>query len=131
MTRELRAADQDDWANCFLGGLASGALLGRIHGDPSRALPTAIVFATVGTGIQLASLHVAEYRLWHFLTKVDKETEPTSRIATDIVTSVTKIKASLDFELPEWFPIKKVDEEATKKRAIASGLKACIQDPFL
>ena len=32
LTRELRAADPDDWANFFLGGLASGALLGRIHG---------------------------------------------------------------------------------------------------
>ena len=92
-------------------------------GGPSRALPTAIVFATVGTGIQLASLHVAEYRLRHFLTKVDKETEPTSRIATDIVTSVTKTKAWLDFELPEWFPIKKFDEEAAKKRAVERELQ--------
>ena len=106
-------------------------LLVRIHGDPSRALPTAIVFVTVGTGIQLASLHVAEYRLRHFLTKVDKDTEPTSRIPTDIVTSATKTKAWLDFELPEWFPIKKFDEEAAKKCTTESGLKACIQEPFL
>ena len=115
----------------FLEGLQAVLLLVRIHGDPSRALPTAIVFVTVGTGIQLASLHVAEYRLCHFLTKVDKETEPTSRIATGIVTSVTKIEASPDFELPEWFPIKTFDEEAAKKCTTESGLKACIQEPFL
>jgi hypothetical protein len=80
-------------------------------------LPTAVVFATVGTGIQLASLHVAEYRLRRFLANDEHEIEATSAVP-DIIGNVAKTKAWLDFELPEWFPIKKFDEEAAKKRAI-------------
>lgn len=113
LTRELRAADPDDWANCFLGGLASGALLGRLHGGPSRALPTALLFASVGTGIHIGALQLSEYRLQRFLASL-----PHDGSGAGPLQSAIKPKAWLDFELPEWFPIKKLNEEAAKKRAL-------------
>lgn len=115
LTRELRAADPDDWANCFLGGLASGGLLGRLHGGPARALPTALLFASVGTGIHLGGLLLTEYRMRHLLASLPSEHGPA---AGPPVERETKLRAWFDFELPEWSPIKKLDEEEAKKRAL-------------
>eukprot|EP00250_Pteridium_aquilinum_P012551 c20795_g1_i1 orf=454-1149(-) len=115
LTRELRAADPDDWANCLLGGLGSGALLGRLHGGPARVLPTALLFASVGTGIHFGGLMLSEYRMRHLLGSLPSEDKlgagpPAEREMT--------LKAWFDFELPEWSPIKKLDKEEAKKRAL-------------
>ncbi|MCO5560127.1 hypothetical protein L7F22_013734 [Adiantum nelumboides] len=113
LSREIRAADPDDWADCFLGGLASGALLGRIHGGPARALPMAVLFASVGTGINYGAHLLKEYRLQGLLASLPSEDEPVSAPAID---RESKQSAWLDFDLPEWFPIKKLDEEEAKRR---------------
>ncbi|KAI5068524.1 hypothetical protein GOP47_0016869 [Adiantum capillus-veneris] len=119
LTREIRAADPDDWANCFLGGLASGALLGRIQGGPARALPMAVLFAFVGTGINHGADLFKEYRLQRLLASLPSEDAlPPAPSAERGFKAERESKRSawLDFELPEWFPIKKLDEEEAKRR---------------
>ncbi|KAH7281686.1 hypothetical protein KP509_36G058300 [Ceratopteris richardii] len=115
LTRELRAADPDDWANSFLGGLASGALLGRLHGGPTRALPTALLFASIGTGINFGALLLKEYRLRHLLAaQVSNEGDK----ATVSASKQSLLSALYNFELPEWSPIQKLDEEEAKRRLV-------------
>ncbi|KAH7281685.1 hypothetical protein KP509_36G058300 [Ceratopteris richardii] len=99
LTRELRAADPDDWANSFLGGLASGALLGRLH----------------GTGINFGALLLKEYRLRHLLAaQVSNEGDK----ATVSASKQSLLSALYNFELPEWSPIQKLDEEEAKRRLV-------------
>lgn len=126
LVRELRSADPDDWVNCVLGGLASGALLGRLHGGPARALPVALVFAAVGTGLHVGTLQLREYRLQHFLASKPHEEahdDLKSSVETRPLRSESKNKTQSGWELPEWSPIKKFNEEAAKKRALEKELQ--------
>ncbi|KAF3581714.1 hypothetical protein DY000_02033221 [Brassica cretica] len=76
--------------NSAIGGLFSGALLGRLQGGPRGAFRYSIAFATVGTAFDYASL-----RSKPFLERVRN------------MDSIT---------LPVWFPIQILDEEALAKK---------------
>lgn len=108
LVRELRAAHPEDLVNCVLGGLASGALLGRLQGGPARALPSALLFAAVGTALQFGSVELREYRLRKFME---------SMTALEVPTAVEAPPLPLkDWQFPEWFPIQRLTEEDAAKR---------------
>ncbi|KAF8088522.1 hypothetical protein N665_0538s0022 [Sinapis alba] len=93
-TRELvkvtRKSQDDDLMNSAIGGLFSGALLGRLQGGPRGAFRYSIAFATFGTAFDYATL-----RSKPFLERVRN------------MDSIT---------LPVWFPIQILDEEALAKK---------------
>lgn len=84
---------------------------------PSRALPCALLFAGVGTGLQLGANWLREYRLRRFL----EETSGGELIAKPEV-EVTKPEVKVvrpeaeSWKFPEWFPIQVLDEKAAAKR---------------
>ncbi|XP_006652196.1 uncharacterized protein LOC102706465 [Oryza brachyantha] len=97
LARDARASTPDDPMNSVVGGLASGAVLGRIQGGHFGAVKYAVTFAAAGTAMDYAALKLSPQ--WHAL----------------------KEQFSRDqdwFKLPEWSPIQVLDEEAmAKKRA--------------
>ncbi|KAL5215128.1 hypothetical protein ABZP36_004280 [Zizania latifolia] len=97
LARDARASTPDDPMNSVVGGLASGAVLGRIQGGHFGAVKYAVTFAAAGTALDYAALKLSPQ--WHALKEqfsVDKDW----------------------FTLPEWSPIQVLDEEAlAKKRA--------------
>ncbi|CAM6087184.1 unnamed protein product [Calypogeia fissa] len=111
LVRELRASDPDDLENCVLGGLASGGLLGRIQGGPSRALPCALLFAAVGTGVQFGANQLKEYRLRQFLERTSTELRPKAEVK-----ETKPVVEKESWKFPEWFPIQVLDEKAAAKR---------------
>jgi len=81
--------------NSVVGGLASGAVLGRIQGGHFGAVKYAVTFAAAGTALDYAALKLApEWHAWkeQFSGKKDW------------------------FTLPEWSPIQVLDEEALAKK---------------
>ncbi|KAJ7569033.1 hypothetical protein O6H91_01G058400 [Diphasiastrum complanatum] len=119
LVRELRAADSEDLVNCLLGGLASGAVLGRLQG-PRQVLPCAILFAGASTGLQYGAIKLREYRLQHFLKTLPLQ-EALDAIShmppkTDVSDAINS-EANRKWQWPEWFPIQRLDEEAAAKRA--------------
>ncbi|KAL3679687.1 hypothetical protein R1sor_022643 [Riccia sorocarpa] len=117
VVREIRAAEPDDPLNCIPGGLISGAALGRLHGGPSRALPCALLFAVVGTGLQYGENLLQGYRLRRFMEIRNPEFVPEKE---------TVIEPKVDGEkwkFPEWFPIQVLDEEAAAKRKAEKELE--------
>ncbi|KAL2613410.1 hypothetical protein R1flu_025102 [Riccia fluitans] len=117
LVREIRAADPDDPLNCIPGGLISGAALGRLHGGPARALPCALLFAVVGTGLQYGNSQLQEYRLRRFIEIQNPELVPMKETAIEPEVDVEKWK------FPEWFPIQVLDEEAATKRKVEKELE--------
>ncbi|XXG50363.1 hypothetical protein AAC387_Pa02g4392 [Persea americana] len=90
--RETRGSTPDDLLNSVLGGIASGALLGRLQGGQIGAIRYSIIFALAGTALDFATL-----RLKPFLQSYGNISE---------------------WNLPEWSPIRVLDEEAVAaKRA--------------
>ncbi|EPS68960.1 hypothetical protein M569_05809, partial [Genlisea aurea] len=82
--RVSRSGEPDDLLNSAVGGLTSGALLGRLQGGPVGAARYAAIFAIVGTGVDYAMPRVKE------------------------------LYGRKDgwLRLPEWSPIRVLDEEA-------------------
>lgn len=97
LARDARASTPDDPMNSVVGGLASGAILGRIQGGHFGAVKYAVAFAAAGTALDYAALKLSPQ--WPALKEHfsgDKDW----------------------FTLPEWSPIQVLDEEAlAKKRA--------------
>ncbi|KAL6851409.1 hypothetical protein ACP4OV_020342 [Aristida adscensionis] len=95
LARDARASTPDDPMNSVVGGLASGAVLGRIQGGHFGAVKYAVTFAAVGTALDYAALKLSPQWL--------------------------ALKAHLSekkdwFALPEWSPIQVLDEEALAKK---------------
>ncbi|KAF8697235.1 hypothetical protein HU200_036100 [Digitaria exilis] len=81
--------------NSVVGGLASGAVLGRIQGGHFGAVKYAVTFAAAGTALDFAALKLApEWRAWKEQLSGKKDW----------------------FTLPEWSPIQVLDEEALAKK---------------
>ncbi|XP_068665453.1 uncharacterized protein [Aristolochia californica] len=110
LVRETRASSSDDLMNSVLGGIFSGACLGRIQGGRLGAIRYSVIFAIVGTTIDYATLHLKPL-LWD---------------SGDLSSAEDSQKRSKkDWNLPEWFPIQILDEEAlAAKRAREQQLKA-------
>lgn len=99
-TRVSRTGKPDDLLNSVIGGIGSGALLGRLQGGQVAAARYAVMFAAVGTSVDYAIVKLRPSLVkWY-----------------DSVIG-TKDKANW-FKLPEWSPIRVLDEEAlAAKRA--------------
>ncbi|CAL5017508.1 unnamed protein product [Urochloa decumbens] len=95
LARDARATTPDDPMNSVVGGLASGAVLGRIQAGHFGAVKYAVAFAAVGTVMDYAALKLApEWRAWKEQLSEKKDW----------------------FTLPEWSPIQVLDEEALAKK---------------
>ncbi|CAA7045826.1 unnamed protein product [Microthlaspi erraticum] len=88
--RITRRSEQDDLMNSVIGGLFSGALLGRIQGGPHGAFRYSMMFAAMGTAYDYASLR-----------------------AKPMLESFRDMDS---IKLPEWSPIQILDEEAIAKK---------------
>ncbi|TKW03874.1 hypothetical protein SEVIR_7G071400v4 [Setaria viridis] len=95
LARDARATRPDDPMNSVVGGLASGAVLGRIQGGHFGAVKYAVTFAAAGTAMDYAALKLApEWHAWKEQLSEKKDW----------------------FTLPEWSPIQVLDEEALAKK---------------
>ncbi|KAH7683070.1 hypothetical protein IHE45_05G160200 [Dioscorea alata] len=98
LARDARKSELDDLMNSVIGGISSGALLGRFQGGQLGAIRYAIIFATVGTTLDYATIRLKP----HFNKFVD----------------TIRQSANSDWTLPKWSPIQVLDEEAlAAKRA--------------
>ncbi|KAJ4894544.1 Mitochondrial import inner membrane translocase subunit Tim17/Tim22/Tim23 family protein [Raphanus sativus] len=88
--RITRRSAHDDVLNSTIGGLFSGALLGRLQGGPYGALRYSVIFAAMGTASNYAG-HKAKEMLENYRNKDS-------------------------IKLPEWFPVQILDEEALAKK---------------
>ncbi|KAL5997166.1 hypothetical protein ACLOJK_008094 [Asimina triloba] len=96
--RETRASTTDDLLNSAIGGVTSGAVLGRLQGGPIGAIRYAIVFALAGTALDFTALQLRPL----LESSEDPETAESSKQGS---------KTS-GWKLPEWSPIQVLDEEA-------------------
>ncbi|XP_077229456.1 mitochondrial import inner membrane translocase subunit Tim17/Tim22/Tim23 family protein [Tasmannia lanceolata] len=102
--RNTRASTPDDLMNSVLGGIASGALLGRLQGGQFGAVRYSIIFALTGTALDFAALRLKP------LLQSSEDPESTENSHGSKKTS--------NWTLPEWSPIQILDEEAlAAKRA--------------
>ncbi|KMT12420.1 hypothetical protein BVRB_5g103520 [Beta vulgaris subsp. vulgaris] len=100
--RVTRKSEPDDLVNSALGGFCSGALLGRLQGGQRGAIRYSIMFAIAGTAADFAVL----------------ELQP-------LVKNYYDSLLGSDFKLPEWSPIRILDEEAlAAKQAREEELRA-------
>ncbi|KAL0460464.1 UNVERIFIED_CONTAM: hypothetical protein Slati_0673600 [Sesamum latifolium] len=92
--RVSRTGKPDDLLNSVIGGFGSGAILGCLQGGQLGAVRYSVIFAVVGTAVDYATLKLKP--------AVSKFTE----------------KKDEWLKLPEWSPIKVLDDEAVAaKRA--------------
>ncbi|CAI9770656.1 unnamed protein product [Fraxinus pennsylvanica] len=92
--RVSRTGKPDDLLNSLIGGFGSGAILGRLQGGQVGAIRYSILFAAVGTTVDYATLKLKP-----------------------VVSRFIEEKDSW-FKLPEWSPIRVLDDEAVAaKRA--------------
>ncbi|KAL8480750.1 hypothetical protein ACS0TY_027330 [Phlomoides rotata] len=86
--RVSRIGEPDDLLNSVIGGFGSGALLGRLHAGPIGAARYSVIFAVVGTAFDYAT--------------------------PKIMPTISKLKERKGdwSKLPEWSPIRMLDEEA-------------------
>ncbi|XP_042448182.1 uncharacterized protein LOC122032933 [Zingiber officinale] len=97
IARDARASIPDDLMNSMVGGLASGAILGRLQGGQLGAAKYAILFAAAGTAVDFTTIQLRPY-------------------FQSFISSVRDRKSN--WSLPEWSPIQILDEEAlAAKRA--------------
>ncbi|XP_019262742.1 PREDICTED: uncharacterized protein LOC109240547 isoform X1 [Nicotiana attenuata] len=96
--RVSRTGRPDDLLNSAIGGFGSGAILGRLQGGQFGAVRYSVIFAVAGTTVDYATIKI----------------EPALRSFYD---SIVNRKDDW-LKLPEWSPIKVLDEEAlAAKRA--------------
>lgn len=82
-----------------------------------------ILFAGVGTGLQLGAVQYREYRICHFLSTLPPESliaEPHAEVP-----AVVEEKSNEDnsWRLPDWFPIQMLSAEEAAKRALEQEKK--------
>ncbi|KAF3323687.1 Tim17/Tim22/Tim23/Pmp24 family [Carex littledalei] len=97
LARDARRAEKDDLMNSVVGGLTSGAILGRFQGGQLGAIRYAILFAAGGTLIDFVSLELRPH--------VERLRE-----------NFTEEKMRSWLTLPEWSPIQVMDEETLAKK---------------
>lgn len=90
--RANRTGKPDDLLNSALGGIGSGAILGRLQGGQHGAIRYSVIFSVVGTSLDFATLKL----------------KPMLRRFYD---SAVAGKDSW-LRLPEWSPIQVLDEDA-------------------
>uniref|UniRef100_A0A1J3HPV3 Uncharacterized protein n=1 Tax=Noccaea caerulescens TaxID=107243 RepID=A0A1J3HPV3_NOCCA len=90
LVRVTRKSEHNDLMNSAIGGLFSGALLGRLQGGHRGAFRYSIAFATLGTAYDYASLRAKPM--------------------------LEKVRNMDSITLPVWFPIQILDEEALAKK---------------
>ncbi|XP_058103227.1 uncharacterized protein LOC131246820 [Magnolia sinica] len=96
--RETRASAPDDLMNSVIGGVASGALLGRLQGGQLGAVRYSIIFALAGTALDFTALRLRPL----FQSSEDPTTAEKSQESSK----------SGEWRWPEWLPIQVLDEEA-------------------
>ncbi|KAJ0988905.1 hypothetical protein J5N97_007261 [Dioscorea zingiberensis] len=92
LARDARVSEPDDLINSLIGGISSGAVLGRLQGGRLGAIRYSIIFATVGTALDYATIQLKP----HFNKFLDTIHQ----------------NANSSWSLPEWSPIQVMDEEA-------------------
>ncbi|RWV94657.1 hypothetical protein GW17_00042784, partial [Ensete ventricosum] len=107
IARDARFSEPDDLFNSVIGGIASGALLGRLQGGQLGAAKYAISFAAAGTALDFTTIQLRP----HFQS---------------FKNTLTRIKnGNSSWSFPEWSPIQVLDEEAlAAKRAREQQLYA-------
>ena len=96
LARDARATTPDDLMNSVVGGLASGAVLGRIQGGHFGAVKYAVTLAVAGTALDYAAMKLSpQWHDWKEHLFVDTKDW---------------------FTVPEWSPIQVLDEEALAKK---------------
>ncbi|CAN4113744.1 unnamed protein product [Withania somnifera] len=96
--RVSRTGKPDDLLNSAIGGLGSGAMLGRLQGGQLGAVRYSVIFAVVGTTADYATIRVKPALRSYYDSLVNKKDDW--------------------LKLPEWSPIQVLDEEAlAAKRA--------------
>ncbi|ESW06125.1 hypothetical protein PHAVU_010G021800 [Phaseolus vulgaris] len=99
-----RKTGPDDLFNSALAGFGTGAILGRLQGGQRGALRYGVIFAVVGTAADFT-----------FLKLKNAFRDQSKTIYQDIENSK---KSGSWLKLPEWFPVRVLDEEAlAAKRA--------------
>ena len=95
-----------------------------IPGGRSRALPMGILFAGVGTGLQLGVIQLREYRLRRLFNALPSESS-SGDLHTEVGTTEDKENGQKEssWKLPEWFPIQILTEEEAAKRALEKERK--------
>nr|GLL30815.1 uncharacterized protein LOC109184410 [Ipomoea trifida] len=90
--RVSRTGKPDDLLNSVIGGLGSGALLGRLQGGQLGAIRYSVAFAVVGTSVDFATLKLKPVLRRYYNSGVGSKDSW--------------------LKLPEWSPIQVLDEEA-------------------
>ena len=94
-----------------------------IPGGRSRALPMGILFAGVGTGLQLGVIQLREYRLRRLFNALPSESS-SGDLLTEVGTEDKEnVQKESSWKLPEWFPIQILTEEEAAKRALEKEKK--------
>ncbi|KAL5711640.1 hypothetical protein ACHQM5_013905 [Ranunculus cassubicifolius] len=102
--RVTREAERHDLISSAIGGLASGALLGRLQGGQVGAIKYALLFSAVGTAFDYTSQQLENYFQKKGEVEVGGVTNPEQKNGW--------------LKMPEWSPIQILDEEAlAAKRA--------------
>lgn len=106
--RASRKSEPDDLLNSAIAGFGSGAILGRLQAGQLGAIRYSIIFAVVGTTVDYAALNLKP-ALENFRESVKGNSEKTGGW----------------LKLPEWSPIRVLDEEAlAAKKAREDKLRA-------
>ena len=81
-----------------------------------------ILFAVVGTGLELGAVQYREYRLRHFLSSLPSES---LKVEPHVEVSAVEDKTNDDtsLRLPDWFPIQMLTAEEAAKRALEEEKK--------
>ncbi|KAK2992442.1 hypothetical protein RJ640_025404 [Escallonia rubra] len=109
--RVSRASRPDDLLNSAIAGFGTGAILGRLQGGRTGAVRYAIIFSIAGTAADFATLKLKPM--------VEQLRE------SGVGEGEKSGKNDSWLKLPEWSPIKVLDEEAlAKKRAQEQELYA-------
>lgn len=77
-----------------------------------------ILFAGVGTGLQLGAVQYREYRIRHFLSTLPSESLIAEPIAAASATVEEISNEDNSWRLPDWFPIQMLTAEEAAKRAV-------------
>ncbi|CAK8560159.1 unnamed protein product [Lathyrus sativus] len=103
VTATRKTGPEDLWSS-GIAGFGSGALLGRFYGGQFGAIRYSVIFAVVGTAADYSILKLKD--VWRDYSKT-------------IYQNIENAKKNENWlRLPEWFPIKILDEEAlAAKRA--------------
>ncbi|XP_047329292.1 uncharacterized protein LOC124932668 [Impatiens glandulifera] len=99
--RVNRHSDPEDLLDSAIAGFGSGAILGRLQGGQLGAVRYSIVFAIVGTSVDYATIKLKPI-MKNFSESIYQNSQ----------------KDGGWFKIPEWSPIKVLDEEALAAKKV-------------